>query len=470
MLSFGSMLAVVLGLAASSLSSINRLSADLRIVVNSEAKKLDLTGQLLRDLTDMDASQRSAAWRASAGDAAGLEKYQQDFNTAYTKAANDIKEMQPLLESSAERQSGDATLATLTAWREGFREFIQFCAAGKDAPAITGFVEGTLIPLMDRNDTAAEGLAEVQRNRMRATQREAATDSSRAGWIAFLFLGLFVAIGGVVLLVIRQINRALRALADELSTEADQVAGAASQVASAGQSLAQCASEQAASLEETSASSQEIHSMARQNTENSGAAAGLVTQSEHKFEQTNRSLDQMVVAISEIHTQCGKVAQIIKVIDDVAFQTNILALNAAVEAARAGEAGTGFAVVADEVRNLAQRCAQAARDTSALIEESIARSGDGRVKVDQVAVAIRMITEESGKVRTLVDEVHHGSQEQTRGIELVAMAVTKMEQVTQTTAGSAEESAAAASELKAQSDALKNIVERLTVMVGRGAR
>jgi methyl-accepting chemotaxis protein/methyl-accepting chemotaxis protein-1 (serine sensor receptor) len=123
-------------------------------------------------------------------------------------------------------------------------------------------------------------------------------------------------------------------------------------------------------------------------------------------------------------------------------------------------------VVADEVRSLAQRCAQAARDTCALIDESIAKSGDGKVKVDQVAAAIRMITEESGKVRTLVDEVHHGSQEQTRGIEQVAMAVTKMEQVTQTTAASAEESAAAASELEAQSETLKNIVERLTVMVG----
>jgi methyl-accepting chemotaxis protein/methyl-accepting chemotaxis protein-1 (serine sensor receptor) len=126
----------------------------------------------------------------------------------------------------------------------------------------------------------------------------------------------------------------------------------------------------------------------------------------------------------------------------------------------------GFAVVADEVRNLAQRSAQAARDTAALIEESIAKSNDGKVKVDQVAAAIRTMTEEFGKVKTLVDEVNQGSQEQTRGIEQVAKAVVQMQQVTQSTAAGAEESAAAAEELKAQSGALKAVVARLTAMVG----
>ncbi len=135
------------------------------------------------------------------------------------------------------------------------------------------------------------------------------------------------------------------------------------------------------------------------------------------------------------------------------------------EAARAGEAGMGFAVVADEVRNLAQRCAQAAKDTAALIEESIAKSNDGKAKVDQVAAAIRSITEESGKVKTLVDEVNLGSQEQARGIEQIAKAITQMEQVTQKTAANAEESAAAAEELTAQSETLKDVVARLSAMV-----
>ena len=268
--------------------------------------------------------------------------------------------------------------------------------------------------------------------------------------------------------VTRSVNAALTRAITELTEGAEQVASAASQVSSSSQALAQGSSEQAASLEETSASSEEINSMARKNSENSSGAADLVSTSQRKFIETNQSLDQMVVAMSEINSQSDKIAKIIKVIDEIAFQTNILALNAAVEAARAGEAGMGFAVVADEVRTLAQRCAQAARDTAALIEESISKSNDGKTKVDQVAAAFREITEESGKVKTLVDEVNLGSQEQARGLDQIGKAITQMEQVTQRTAASAEESASAAEELNAQSENLKAVVERLQAMVGGG--
>jgi methyl-accepting chemotaxis protein/methyl-accepting chemotaxis protein-1 (serine sensor receptor) len=208
--------------------------------------------------------------------------------------------------------------------------------------------------------------------------------------------------------------------------------------------------------------------MACKNTENSRTAADLLRRSEQKFVQTNQSLDQAVLAMGEISTQSGKIANIIKVIDEIAFQTNILALNAAVEAARAGEAGLGFAVVADEVRSLAQRCAQAAKDTAALIEQAITKSNDGKVKVEEVATAIRAITDEMAKVKTLVDEVNLGSQEQARGIEQISKAITQMDQVMQKTAANAAESASAAEELNAQSETLKDIVERLMAMVGRG--
>jgi methyl-accepting chemotaxis protein/methyl-accepting chemotaxis protein-1 (serine sensor receptor) len=208
--------------------------------------------------------------------------------------------------------------------------------------------------------------------------------------------------------------------------------------------------------------------MAHKNTENSRAAADLVAQSQQKVVETNHALEQTVAAMGEINTQSGKISKIIKVIDEIAFQTNILALNAAVEAARAGEAGMGFAVVADEVRNLAQRCAQAAKDTASLIEESIAKSNDGKTKVDQVATAIRAITEDSTKIKTLVDEVNLGSQEQARGIEQISKAIIQMEQVTQKTAANAEEGASAAVELTAQSETLRDVVERLTAIAGGG--
>ncbi len=261
------------------------------------------------------------------------------------------------------------------------------------------------------------------------------------------------------------ISRVLGHAVSELNEAASQMDSAASQVSRSSQSLAQGSSEQAASLEETSASSEQINAMARNNSEKSGEAASLVSGSQEKFAQANQSLAETMAAMGQIHAQSGKISKIIKVIDEIAFQTNILALNAAVEAARAGEAGMGFAVVADEVRNLAQRSAQAAKDTAELIEESISKSNGGEAKVDQVAIAIRMITEEFGKVQTLVDEVNRGSQEQTRGMNEVAKAVVQMQTVTQSTAAIAEESAAAAEELNGQSETLKNVVRRLTVMV-----
>src|SRR5690349_3662877 len=181
---------------------------------------------------------------------------------------------------------------------------------------------------------------------------------------------------------------------------------------------------------------------------------------------SNGALNDMVASMASIQESSAKVSKIIKTIDEIAFQTNILALNAAVEAARAGEAGMGFAVVADEVRNLAQRSAQAAKDTAALIEESIAKSGDGKHRVDEVAVAIRSITEDSATMKTLVDEVNVGSQEQARRIEEMSKAMNQIGQVTQTTAASSEESASAAEELTAQSETLNQIVKELEKMVG----
>jgi len=282
------------------------------------------------------------------------------------------------------------------------------------------------------------------------------------GCLACLLIGV-----GLGFFVARDITGALRRVILELGEAGHQVAGAAAQVAGSAQSLARGASEEAASLEETSAASEQVNAMARQNTENSKAAARNMVEAGERVDEANRNLDEMVVSMDAINASSGKISKIIKAIDEIAFQTNILALNAAVEAARAGEAGMGFAVVAGEVRNLAQRCTQAARDTAGLIEESIARSHDGKIRLDQVATAVRSITEIAGRAKTLVDEVQVGSAEQARGIEQVAKAIVQMEKETQSMAASAEESASASEELNAQSGALESIVMRLEGLVGQ---
>jgi methyl-accepting chemotaxis protein/methyl-accepting chemotaxis protein-1 (serine sensor receptor) len=253
-----------------------------------------------------------------------------------------------------------------------------------------------------------------------------------------------------------------------LSGGSAQTSSAAGQVSAASQSLAQGASEQAAALEETTSSLEEMSSMTRKNAETAQQASTLSGEAKTAADKGNQAMQKMSSAITDIQKSAGETAKIIKVIDEIAFQTNILALNAAVEAARAGEAGMGFAVVADEVRNLAQRCAQAAKDTAGLIEESIGKSNDGKNKLDQVTGAIHSITESSNTVKTLVDEVNLGSQEQARGIEQIAKAVTQMGQVTQKNAASAEQGASASEELSAQAETMRTIVGQLQAMVGGG--
>jgi methyl-accepting chemotaxis protein/methyl-accepting chemotaxis protein-1 (serine sensor receptor) len=206
-------------------------------------------------------------------------------------------------------------------------------------------------------------------------------------------------------------------------------------------------------------------SMTRKNAENAVQAADLATDVARQVRSANDALRDMVTSMTAIRESSNKVAKIIKVIDEIAFQTNILALNAAVEAARAGEAGMGFAVVAGEVRNLAQRSAQAAKDTASLLEESIARSQEGSGRVEQVAHSIASITENVARVKGMVEEVRQASGQQAQGIDQVTQAIAQMESVTQTTAATAEESAAASEELNAQAEQSMAVVRRLEMLV-----
>ena len=192
----------------------------------------------------------------------------------------------------------------------------------------------------------------------------------------------------------------------------------------------------------------------------------MVSAVDRRLRDGGHAVQAMVESMDGISASGARVSKIIKVIDEIAFQTNILALNAAVEAARAGEAGLGFAVVADEVRNLAQRCAQAAKDTAGLIEESLSKSKGGRESVDQVNVIFREISTSAGTVAELIRNVTAGGEQQATGIQQIAGAMAQMNQTTQTIAATAEESAAATSEMAAQAKTLEEVVSSLKELVG----
>jgi hypothetical protein len=283
-------------------------------------------------------------------------------------------------------------------------------------------------------------------------------------------IGLFsLAIASVLaFFTIRSVSRILRTLAEQLSGQSEALVAAAHVMAANARSLASTSDEQARALSETLASSNQMGSMARQNTENTHRAAGLVTESERKLQAANASLHQLVSSMDDLKQQSGKISEIIRDIEMIAFSTNTLALNAAVEAARAGESGAGFAVVAEEVRNLAQRSALASKNTEALIASSVDRTNRGKVEVDQVAAQVQAISEDSQRVKRLVNEVTAGSTRQTTGMEQMLKAISSLRATTQATALSARESADASHMLDEQCVATQDIARQLEALVGHG--
>jgi methyl-accepting chemotaxis protein len=264
----------------------------------------------------------------------------------------------------------------------------------------------------------------------------------------------------------RLITRPLTRIMSQLIRGAEQLSHSSSDIASAGQTLAEGASEQAASIEETSASLEELSSMTHRNGESAQKANDLARQARESADRGAADMQAMSAAIEAIKISSDDTAKIIRTIDEIAFQTNILALNAAVEAARAGEAGMGFAVVADEVRNLAQRSAQAAKETAAKIEGAIGNSARGVEISVKVAGNLNDIVTRVRQVDELVAEVASASREQSQGIKQINTAVGQMDKVTQGNAASAEESAAAAEELNAQAETMKASVSDLLNLVG----
>jgi methyl-accepting chemotaxis protein len=231
----------------------------------------------------------------------------------------------------------------------------------------------------------------------------------------------------------------LLAISQDLLDGASLVRSTSGQLEESSQSIAAGAIELAATVEETSASTVEINAMTQASADHAKSATALMEQPSAGVNQANRKLEEMVVSMGEIAQSSDRIGKIIKVIDELAFQTNVLALNAAVEAARAGEAGLGFAVVADEVRNLAQKSAQPAKDTSALIEDSRSRSQQGGGRLQAVGDAIAHVTELANSVKALMQQVSVGNEEQARGVNQISAAVQQMEQVVQVAAQKAQE-------------------------------
>jgi methyl-accepting chemotaxis protein len=461
----GSLAAVSVMVSIAMLTTISSLGEVFDSVAGKTFPKVQLSGAILLDTASMISSQRGLVLGTYAKDAVQVASSKDEFQKHADHLTRSIEQLRPLLSADEGRAALSDVAAGVSDWQPLFDEISRQCASGNPDAANKIRVD-SVGPIYNRMFASAQRLVDQQDRLLHDVAQSFSNKQSQNRWIAVTLLCVCLIVVTYIAFTVNRVVSDLRRSVAALGDGANQVAAAASQVSSGSQSLAQSSSKQAASIQETSASTEEINSMARKNSESSLSAAGLVAKSQKKFAETNRALEDMVVAMGEITAGSDKISKIIRVIDEIAFQTNILALNAAVEAARAGEAGMGFAVVADEVRNLAQRSAQAAKDTAALIEDSILKSNGGKIKVDEVALAIHTITGEFSQIKNIVDEINLGSQEQAKGTDQIGRLIAQMEQSTQKNAASAEESASVSEQLGAQSMSLSEVASRLAELVG----
>jgi methyl-accepting chemotaxis protein len=265
-------------------------------------------------------------------------------------------------------------------------------------------------------------------------------------------------------------NAGLSDVVSQVRASAESVVTASGQVAMGTTDLSQRTEEQASSLEETAASMEELASTVKQNADNAHRADELARNASKRAQQGGAEVVRVVVTMTGISESAAKIADIISVIDAIAFQTNILALNAAVEAARAGEQGRGFAVVATEVRSLAQRSAQAAKEIKELIADSVAKAREGTSLVERAGDTIQALVIDVQQVSELMGSIAEASAEQSRGVQQVNKTVTEMDKVVQQNAAAVQQSAAAAEAMRRQAEALVKAVSMFRVSEGAPRR
>jgi len=356
--------------------------------------------------------------------------------------------------------------SSLAGYEQVFRHGIELCSAGKSQEAME-LKESQLEPALDNLMTSVHKLEGFNRARGEAAgmRIQAAVSTAQRGlWTGVI--GLLLAAGAISLAIIFSTIKILNRVAVALNGTTERMSVAGAQVAGSSQAVADNASHQASSIQEVSASLEQMIAISKNNADQAKLATDIAQQTHETAANGVKSMVELDTAVQDINAASGDIAKIVRTIDEIAFQTNILALNAAVEAARAGEAGMGFAVVADEVRNLAQRSAQAAKETAGRIEATISKASKGAELSKRLKNNFDEILNHAREVDKIDQTVAGISKQQAEGISHINVGVAQLDKVTQSNAANAEESASAAAELKVQTDNLKLTVAELVKLIG----
>ena len=498
--------ALTAALGYSALTSVDRLGRSLDRAVNHTAAAENLVGELRVDLDEMKAHVKAAQFacslnsflkreahleqklqeerarrhpegeappaEAGAGTAAACAACHSMASPDASRAGFEVLagrfrgrtgELRKLTGSS---DALDDIERGVSEWSGLFSDYLETAVRKDDFQRAHGLLTDRIAPVVQRIDRSAVALARQQEAARGESRREAAGIAERHRRIVWVLFALSLACGGAILIVVRGASGTLRRAVHDLGARAGSILKQAADVSGAGQALAAGARRQSAALEQAASSGGQVKSAAQGNAGIAKEVAAVAGRVQARAGETGAALERAREAMQSLDGASGRIAKIIKVIEEIAFQTNLLALNAAIEAARAGEAGAGFGVVAGEVRSLAKRSAAAARDTTAMIEESVKRSREGRERLEELAGGVAGIVEAAGSVTDLAARVEQGSAGQARSMEEVARGLAEIGGITAAAGTGAGRCANAGDQLRRESLALNGVLDRLAALVG----
>lgn len=378
---FAVMIAISLVLSAAWLTQSRRLTKALEQAVNATARKQQLAGEIRTSSAEMLLSENGIVLGAVLQRGEAVTHNKEQFRTQFTKMQRAVAEFRPLSDASA-ASSLDRLDNQLAVAGEAHEQMMRSLDK-QQFDVVQKTFDDTVQPRLREISAQADILVKQEGERLEQAGTTARSVASQTYWLTGIFVLMALGAGGVVSLVLHHVNTSLRTVAAQIGSGAGRVADAATQVCSTSQSLAQCSSEQAAALQQTSASMEQMSSVTHRNRDNSKSMVSLMEESETVVASAERTVRELSVSMQDITKSGEKITKVVKIIDNIAFQTKILSLNAAVEAARAGAAGAGFAIVAEQVGKLAEECAEAAHSTAEMIDDTVSRVREGGAKLEE---------------------------------------------------------------------------------------